>query len=460
MIDPHQPSRRSPWTVESIGLAPIPSSDRYSNAPKLFWVWFAGNLSFAYLVIGAAIWSYGLSLWQSMLAILIGVASFWIIGYLGLPGPRTGLPTMAYSQGYFGRHGNRILAFASWINLLGWETVVLIIATYAIAAVFHLTLGVPVSAPWLLISLALSTFLELCIAYFGHALIESFQKWISYVFGLLTLVVLAVFLPHVAWHTLLSRPSGSWLRGMIPSILMVIAVSALSWVTTAADYTRHLPPSTSASTMVRSAALGAIAPTAMLMLAGVLFAQSAPHLASAIDPIQLLLHWIPAWAAIPYLLVTATGIIAGGIMCAYSSGLSLLAGGIRIPRSRTIWVDAAVSLAASIYIVLVSQNFLATFEAFLSLIACLLAPWAAIALVNVRHHRRPPAIWALATWALGSIAALTTIATPIFRGPLALGIFRTSSLGYVLGFALTIVLYAFTMKRQRTKRALLETKKV
>lgn len=448
-------SRKPIWIVEPFGLEPVPDSDRYGGPHRLFWVWFAANLSFAYLVIGALVWSYGLSLWQSVIAILAGVAAFVVIGYLGLPGRVTGLPTMVYSSRYFGRAGNRLMALMSWVNLLGWETVVLIIAAYAVATILHLAVGTPYTALWYSVSLALSAFLELSIAFFGHAVLESFQALVSYVFGFLTLGVLAAFLPHVDWQAVLGRPAGPWVSGVIPAVTIVIAVSALSWVTTAADYTRHLPRQVSNGSIVRAATFGAIAATALLMLVGVLLGQSAPNLATAVNPIQLLMHWIPAWAAIPYLFVTAIGIIAGGSMCAYSSGLSLLAAGVRTRRSRTIFIDAAVSLGASLYVLLVSQHFLTSFEAFLSLIACLLAPWTAIALQNIGRVRSLPSAWTLASWGVGAIISLLTTQTAIFTGPLTFGIFRTSSLGYVLGFAVSLVLYqgAIRMAQSRGKPA-------
>ncbi len=54
------------------------------------------------------------------------------------------------------------------------------------------------NAPWLVLSLALSALAELSIAFFGHALIEAFQQWISYVFGLLTQLVLLASVTHMA----------------------------------------------------------------------------------------------------------------------------------------------------------------------------------------------------------------------------------------------------------------------
>ncbi|WP_156023622.1 purine-cytosine permease family protein [Sulfobacillus thermosulfidooxidans] len=429
------------WRIEAIGIEPVPDHDRYGGAPQLFWVWFAGNLSFAYLVIGAVIWTFGLSLWQSVFALIVGLSAYWIIGYLGLPGQRTGIPTMAYSARYFGVHGNRFMAIVSWINMLGWETVVLVIATYAMETILKLLLGVPITVLWVLLSLILSAALELTIAFFGHALIERFQQWFSYIFGVLTLLVLMAFIPHIKWHLILTKAPGPWLASFLPAVTIVVAASVLSWVTTASDYTRHLPKTVPPQKVVQAAAWGSIISTGLMMFAGLLLSQSAPDLSSAVNPIALLLKWMPAWAEIPYLVVTMIGIIAGGILDAYSSGLSLLAAGVKVPRSRTIGVDAVVSIGASLYVLLVSQQFLFSFEAFLSLIAGFLAPWAAIALMNVSRAPRASAKAAMTSWILGTGIALSTTATPIFTGPLALGIFRTSSLGYFLGFAVTLVVY-------------------
>ncbi len=429
------------FTVESIGIEPVPDSHRYGGAKNLFWVWFAGNLSFAYLVIGAVIWTFGLSLWQSVLALITGLSTYWTIGYLGLPGQRTGLPTMAYSARYFGLRGNRFMAVVSWVNMLGWETVVLVIATYSMETILQLLLGVSPKMSWILLSLLISAVLELSIAFVGHALIERFQQWFSYIFGTLTLVVLLAFMSHISWEAILNKTSGPWLSGFIPAATIVVAASVLSWVTTASDYTRHLPRKIPGAKVVHAAFWGSVTSTGIMMLAGLILGQSAPGLASAVNPIALLLKWMPAWAEIPYLLVTMIGIIAGGILDAYSSGLSLLAAGVKIPRSRTIGVDAIVSISATLYVVLVSQQFLFSFEAFLTLIAGLLAPWAAIAIVNVARSPRTSASAAMISWAAGVIAALCTTSTSIFTGPLAVGIFRISSLGYFLGFTIALGIY-------------------
>ncbi|MCY0909239.1 MAG: hypothetical protein OWR62_12710, partial [Sulfobacillus thermotolerans] len=121
--------------------------------------------------------------------------------------------------------------------------------------------------------------------------------------------------------------------------------------------------------------------------------------------------------------------------------------GVKVPRSRTVGIDAVLSITASLYVLLVSQGFLNSFEGFLELIATFLAPWAAIALLNVRQIQPTAPSRAIIAWLIGAAVALSTTATPVFTGPLAVGIFNGSSLGYFVGFAVTALVY-ISGKRQ------------
>ena len=95
-----------------------------------------------------------------------------------------------------------------------------------------------------------------------------------------------------------------------------------------------------------------------------------------------------------------------------------------------------------------------TFEAFLGVLACVLAPWSAVFLLDLggSEPERLPALketvafrWqACAAWLVGVVVALCFTSTGVFSGPLAVGVFRGSSLGFLLGFAVTLVLYAAT----------------
>ena len=211
----HAEPSRSPWRIEQRGIAAVPEAERRGSARDLFGVWFAGNLAITSVVVGAVVASYGLSLWQSLLA-LLGCLSFLIVGYFGLPGMRSGRPTMALSEASFGRCGNVFPAALSWLNLVGWETVVLVIAAYALEAAYQAAFRAPSSSLALVVALGVVALAAFLVALFGHAAIVRIQTICSYLFGALTVVVVALLLPKVHWHALLSTTVGRGSPGSCP----------------------------------------------------------------------------------------------------------------------------------------------------------------------------------------------------------------------------------------------------
>ena len=91
----------------------------------------------------------------------------------------------------------------------------------------------------------------------------------------------------------------------------------------------------------------------------------------------------------------------------------------------------------------------------------MLAPWSAVFLLDLRRvgattfARSPDTTafrWqACAAWLVGVVVSLCFTSTGVFAGPLAVGVFRGSSLGFLLGFAVTLVLYG--MMRLRSTQA-------
>ncbi|NMP24289.1 cytosine permease [Sulfobacillus harzensis] len=184
-----------PWHVESNGANAVPDAERHGRPRDVFWIWFAGNLNITAIVIGAVIYSYGLSWFQSLVA-LLGLAAFWLVGYFGIPGMTQGRPTMVLSEQLFGRIGNKFPTAVSWLNLVGWETVMLVIAAFAFQGVlslaFHWTGGAT-----LILSLAVVTAAAFSIAFLGYATIAKMQTIFAYLFGILSVGVFALLLPHV-----------------------------------------------------------------------------------------------------------------------------------------------------------------------------------------------------------------------------------------------------------------------
>jgi cytosine/uracil/thiamine/allantoin permease len=53
---------------------------------------------------------------------------------------------------------------------------------------------------------------------------------------------------------------------------------------------------------------------------------------------------------------------------------------------------------------------------------------------------------AVVAWLIGLVVSLLFTVSPLFAGPLAIGLFARSSLGYFLGFAVSAVLYTIALR--------------
>src|SRR6185437_676444 len=105
--------------IEVNGINVISGAERKGRPRDLFWPWFAANVSVLGLSYGSFVLDFGLSFWQ---ALAVGVA-----------GKRGSAPTMVLSRAAFGVRGNNLVTAIAWLVNVGWETVLVILATLAIA---------------------------------------------------------------------------------------------------------------------------------------------------------------------------------------------------------------------------------------------------------------------------------------------------------------------------------------
>jgi purine-cytosine permease-like protein len=128
-----QPGTDRTWSIETNGINVVPDGERHGRPSELFWVWFAANISVLAVVYGVIAVSFGLNVWQAVLAGVIGtLLSFLLVGFVGVAGKRSGAPTFALSRSPFGRIGNVLPTITSYLSLVGWETVLVALATLAV----------------------------------------------------------------------------------------------------------------------------------------------------------------------------------------------------------------------------------------------------------------------------------------------------------------------------------------
>lgn len=445
------------WKVENTGIDLVPDAERTGRPLELFWIWCAANIGILGIVYGAIIVSFKLSFIQALLAAIVGVASFALVGYTSFAGQTGRTATLTLSRNVFGLKGNIAPTAFGWFTLMGWEAVNLTTGTLTLSALFE-ALGFSSSTTLTIISFILFGGLTVVVSILGQNTLILMQSWITKIFGTMTLIVVGYILLNTPWGQVLALPSGDWLTGFLPAVSVVAAGTGIGWTIAGADYSRYQSPASSRGGIFLAVAGGAALPLVLLMLAGILLAVQLPDLNTAANPIALIGTVLPSWMAVPYLLTATAGIVTIAVLSLYSASLNLLAIGVKLRQSVAVTLDAVLVVGVAIYVLFVSQDFLTPFMTFLIFCGLFLGPWSAVFILDyicLRQHRgydqdavfgvngnNTGVRWIpLACWLLGAIAGLMVTKTGFIDGPWAIGIFDGSSMGLFVSFGVSIVTY-------------------
>ena len=374
--------------VELNALNPIPEEERHGTPRTLFWPWFGANVSVLGLSYGSWLLAFGVSFTQALVVGLVGiVVSFLLCGFVSLAGKRGSAPTMVLSRAAFGVEGNRLPAVISWVLTVGWETVLASLAVLATATVFG-ELGWGGGTPTKVIALAVVVAVVIAAGVFGFRVVMRLQALITVVTGVLTVVYVLLVADHVDLDTVTALPAGST-PAVIGGLVFMMTGFGLGWVNAAADYSRYLPRSASSSGIVTWTTVGGALAPVLLVAFGLLLAGSSAELSEAIgaDPIGALATLLPTWALVPFALVAVLGLIGGAALDIYSSGLALLAAGIRMPRYLAAAVDGVIMAVGAVYFVFGPGDFVWKFQGFLITLGVPIAAWCGVFLADVLLRR-------------------------------------------------------------------------
>ncbi len=453
------------WSVEKNGINPIGDSSRHGRARELFWIWCAANIGVLGITYGVYLVTppYSLNLYQAVFGGIVGtVLSFLLVGVIALGGKMAGAPTLVLSRASFGVRGNIIPTAISYISLVGWEIILVALATLAAESLLG-RLGLATSTVTTAISFVVIAVIAVAIALLGHATIVRVQTIFTWLFAALTIIFIVLELPKISFSRVTALHSGS-LSGLIGGISIVMAGLGIGWVNAGADYSRYLPRSTSSASVVGWTTFGSSIAPVVLIVVGVLIGANNPSLASSSNPIAALAAPLPTWFLVPYLVAAVGGLIAGALVDVYSSGLNLLTLGIKLQRSRSVLIDGFFMIVGNIYVLFYAKSFFAPFEGFLITLGVPLAAWSAIFIVDILQHRlrrgyREGDLYDsrgyYAKYSKAGIASflvacfvglgLVSSSAPIFSWVGYLGgthgLFATSSIGLIVGFVVAAVLY-------------------
>ena len=382
-----------PALIERTGIEIIPESDRTAKPRDLFWPWFAANVSVFGMSYGSFVLGFGISLWQATVVSVVGIiVSFFLCGLIAIAGKRGSAPTMILSRAAFGVQGQKLPGIVSWLTSIGWETSLAITAVLATTTVFR-------SLGWLsaddqgvglkIVATVAVAALIVAASVLGYHTIMKLQSVLTWLTGAMTVLFLILTFESINWSTAFSHPDGT-LAQTIGALVMVMTGFGLGWINIAADWSRYQKRTASDGQIIAWNTIGGSVAPIILVFFGLLLAGSNQKLMDAVgsDPIGALATLLPQWVLVPFLIVAILTLVSGAVLGIYSSGLTLLSLGIRIPRPAAAGIDGVILTAGTIFVVFFATSFIGPFQSFLITLGVPMASWAGILIADILRRRR------------------------------------------------------------------------
>jgi nucleobase:cation symporter-1, NCS1 family len=438
--------------VEPGGAGFIPLQERHGRPLQLFWTWTSPNLEFATVFVGVlAVAVFGLTLWQAVLAIVIGSAAGAVSqGVLSARGPSHGVPQMVLSRLGFGYWGNVLPAGLNSVTAgIGWFAVNSVSGTLALNTLTHLAKPA---------CLVIIVGLQIVIAFFGYNLVHAFERYAFPVLAVIFVVATAVILAkaHPGFHAAVPSYIGGTAGGFLLTSGAVFGYAA-GWNPYAADYARYLSPRVSKRAVALWAGLGVFGSCVVLETVGaasVTVAGAGPSLG---DPTGAFTGNLATPLADATLLAIAVGAVAANVLNIYSGAMSFVAMGIKLPLALRRAIVALVFGMVGFVVALTGLHDAGQrYTDFLLIIAYWIAPWLAVVFCDQWLRRRTamtdlePLLFDRrhSNWA-GPVAMLTGIGLSIwlfsnqskYVGVVPSHVPALGDLTFEAGFLITAVVY-------------------
>ncbi|MDT7754795.1 MAG: nucleobase:cation symporter, family [Mycobacterium sp.] len=433
------PSGAGDLSVETHGIAPVPTDKRYGTPGRLFTVWFAPQVNMTGVFTGALAITFGLGFWLGLLAMVIGtVLGSLVVGYLSTWGPRTGTAQLPSSRMAFG--GGVVLPAAlQWVSSIAWDALVGLFGGEALATL----LGIPF---WAAVLLVLGV--QGVVGFFGYELIHRLQ-------AVLTVVLLATFLVFAykligGGHEVITAATvhGADLAGAFVMEVTVAFSLAVSWASYAADFSRYLPTEVS-PTRVFGSTFGGMA-LAYVFVQGIGIAAGDLISEHTADGVRNVMGggFLGGLA----LLIIALASVGSGVMNDYSGSLALQTLGVRVRRPLSsivvtvlacaliLWLHEGDTSERFLNVLLIVSYWVPAF------VAIIVVDWRIRSrgrrAVNPAEERteRSDAVAALVVFVIAYAVAIPFMNTTLIVGPVATA-WHGADVAYFVNFLVALALY-------------------
>jgi len=429
--------------VEPGGNEFIAEADRHGKPSQLFWTWTSPNLEFATIFVGVlAVAVYGMSFWQAVAGIVIGTGLGALAHYfLSARGPLHGVPEvpqMVLGRMAFGFKGNAVPAVLMSVTAgVGWFATNSVSGAYALAALFGI-------GP--LVGLVIIVLVQTAFAFFGHNLVQAFEKYsfpvLAVIFAIASVVILTK--AHVGAPALEGGVGG--LGGFLLTVGTAFGYAA-GWTPYAADYTRYLPSTVSTARTGLFASAGLFLSCAVLEIVGAASVTIGPALSE--NPTEAFTGELASPLAKATLLAIAIGAIAANSINIYSGAMAFVTIGVKLPAhiARAL-VTVFFGVAGFLVAWWALPDAAANYESFLLIIAYWIGPWLGVVFADQYLRRgqtiagflydRSYANWnGLLSFVIGLVVSVVLFANQVkFTGYIAKAVPQLGDIAFFVGFLL------------------------
>ncbi|MFI1830443.1 purine-cytosine permease family protein [Streptomyces sp. NPDC020412] len=441
--------------IEQHSIDYVPAAERHGKVWHQGPFWFTGNFVLPTMVAGFVGASMGLSVWYSVLAIVLGVgAGTFFMAFHANQGPRMGLPQMIQSRAQFGSRGSTVPFAATvfvYVGFLVFDTVL---------AEQGLGLLLPDGKLfWYPVLIALS----IVIAVVGHDLLHFVQRWLTYllvvVFAVLTVVAIVNFGSNPVPADVPAATAGWDLTAFLVQFSLAAGYN-ISYSVYVSDYTRYLPANVPARGLITAVYAGAAFSAVWLMSLGAILASYLPDP----DPILALREvgdlLFPGFGLIVVMtsvlaLISIMGVNAYGAML---TGASALDGFRKVRPTVRLRITGlvVVGLVSLVVALLIPDDYIGSFNNFVLMMLYFLVPWTAVNLVDFYFVRRgkyaiaeilkPDGIYGRWAWrgvtayVIGFAAMIPFFSTTFYVGPVADAL-GGADFSFAVGLIVSGVLY-------------------
>ncbi|MCW7946496.1 allantoin permease [Streptomyces hygroscopicus] len=369
--------------VETRSIDWVPDAERHGKVWHQGPLWFLGNLQYFTIALGFVGPSLGLPLGQTVLAGVLGIAvGTLFMAFHASQGPVLGLPQMIQSRAQFGYRGVVLVLIGTLFTYLGFNVADQVLLSQGLSGVFGWSPG------WVAGGTAV---LAILLAVYGHDWVHRAFRWLLYLsLPLMLLVTAGVLSGHAGGHPPSQHLAFTWTAFFAQ--FSAAAAYNITYAPYVSDYSRYLPRTTSARSLIASVFFGASGSAVWLIALGAWLAIRLGASDGLVGLRDAGDHFIPGLGAAAAVL-SALSLIATMGMNAYGGMLTVLTGidSFRsVKPTRAARIVTILGLAGLWFTIasLISANAVSTVFTALTLMLYLLVPWTATNLVDFFWVRR------------------------------------------------------------------------